>query len=114
MTEVSTHPAAAGVPIAFAGVTKAYGSNTVLRGIDLDIVPGEFVALLGPSGCGKTTMLRCLAGLEALSGGRIVVAGRDVARGLPRWTRCPGSGAAAEEERGFLAAGRLITQSFGG
>lgn len=80
MTEVSTHPAAAGVPIAFAGVTKAYGSNTVLHGIDLDIVPGEFVALLGPSGCGKTTMLRCLAGLEAVSGGRIVVAGRDVAR----------------------------------
>src|SRR5690606_5733435 len=47
-------------------------------GIDLSIAPGEFVALLGPSGCGKTTMLRCLAGLEQLTGGRILVGGEDV------------------------------------
>lgn len=67
-----------GTPIVFEGVTKAYGDTTVLHGIDLDIAPGEFVALLGPSGCGKTTMLRCLAGLEQPTSGRILVGGEDV------------------------------------
>ena len=67
-----------GTPIVFEGVTKAYGDTTVLHGIDLSIAPGEFVALLGPSGCGKTTMLRCLAGLEQPTSGRILVGGDDV------------------------------------
>lgn len=68
-----------GTPIVFEGVTKSFGDTTVLHSIDLAVEPGEFVALLGPSGCGKTTMLRCLAGLEQLSGGRILVGGEDVA-----------------------------------
>ncbi len=71
-------PGQKGTPIVFEGVTKAYGETTVLHGIDLDITPGEFVALLGPSGCGKTTMLRCLAGLEQPTSGRILVGGDDV------------------------------------
>ena len=81
MADTATTEAAAerGTPIFFDGVTKAYGDTTVLHGIDLDVRPGEFVALLGPSGCGKTTMLRCLAGLEQVSGGRILVGGEDVA-----------------------------------
>jgi len=75
---MAEHTAGAGTRIVFDGVTKAYGDSAVLHGIDLEIEPGEFVALLGPSGCGKTTMLRCLAGLESLSGGRILLDDEDI------------------------------------
>ncbi|MBP2322055.1 sulfonate transport system ATP-binding protein [Kibdelosporangium banguiense] len=46
------------------GLTKRFGERTVLDRLDLDIAPGEFVALLGHSGCGKSTLLRVLAGLD--------------------------------------------------
>ena len=61
-----------------AGVTKAYGATTVLHGVDLELAPGELVCLLGPSGCGKTTALRCIAGLESVTGGSIEIGGQDV------------------------------------
>ena len=61
-------------------MTKSYGSHRALAGIDLDITPGEFVALLGPSGCGKTTALRALSGLELVDEGSILIDGVDVAR----------------------------------
>ena len=64
------------------GATKRFGSFTALEEVSFHIEPGEFVCFLGPSGCGKTTMLRCIAGLESLSSGRIVQAGRDIT-GLP-------------------------------
>ena len=54
-------------------VTKAFGKNEVLRGIDLDVHDGEVVVLLGPSGSGKTTFLRCINQLETIDGGRIWV-----------------------------------------
>jgi iron(III) transport system ATP-binding protein len=57
--------------INISGLTKRYGSNTIVDELDLTIEEGEFVVLLGPSGCGKTTTLRCLAGLETPEGGRI-------------------------------------------
>ncbi len=60
------------------GVIKRHGTTTVLHGVDLQIEPGEFFVLLGPSGSGKTTTLRILAGLESVSGGRVLMDGADV------------------------------------
>ncbi|WP_226781700.1 ABC transporter ATP-binding protein [Oceaniglobus trochenteri] len=65
------------------GVERAYGAVKVLKGIHLDIEPGEFVVLLGPSGCGKSTLLASIAGLDPVQGGEIRFDGRDVARDEP-------------------------------
>lgn len=56
--------------------TKRYGAVTALDGVDLSLERGRSLALLGPSGCGKTTLLRSIAGLETLDGGRIEVDGQ--------------------------------------
>jgi sulfonate transport system ATP-binding protein len=53
------------------GVEKSFGQNRVLRGIDLEIPAGQFIAIVGKSGCGKSTLLRLLVGLETASGGDI-------------------------------------------
>ncbi len=60
------------------GLTKAYDDIPALLPTDLSIDDGEFVVIVGPSGCGKSTLLRLIAGLEAPSSGRVVIAGRDV------------------------------------
>ena len=60
------------------GVSKAYGQNQVVHGIDLAVSSGQFVALLGPSGCGKTTTLRMIAGLEQPSAGDIFIRGKRI------------------------------------
>jgi ABC-type Fe3+/spermidine/putrescine transport system ATPase subunit len=57
----------------------SYGDVEAVKGISFSVRPGEFVTLLGPSGCGKTTTLRCIAGLEAPSGGVIRINGTEVA-----------------------------------
>ena len=63
-------------------VTKRFGDLVAVDNIDLEIVPGEFLALLGPSGCGKTTTLRMVAGFEEPTSGEIVIGGRN-AVGIP-------------------------------
>lgn len=60
------------------GLERSFGQYQALKGIDLSIAPGEFVALLGPSGCGKTTALNCLAGLLPLTGGEIRLGNRRI------------------------------------
>ena len=60
-------------------VPSAAGPVNILRGIDLDIEAGEAVGIVGPSGSGKTSLLMVLAGLERVSAGSIVLAGRPVA-----------------------------------
>ncbi|MBK6601381.1 MAG: sn-glycerol-3-phosphate ABC transporter ATP-binding protein UgpC [Betaproteobacteria bacterium] len=66
-----------------SGVTKRFGENTIVQGIDLVANPGEFIVLVGASGCGKSTILRMIAGLETVTEGRIMIKGRDVTHARP-------------------------------
>ncbi|MDD0811377.1 ATP-binding cassette domain-containing protein [Curvibacter sp. RS43] len=59
-------------------ITKRYRAQAVLRGIALDVAPGEFISLLGPSGCGKTTLLRILCGIESPDTGSLTLRGQDI------------------------------------
>lgn len=59
-------------------VHKKFGSNEVLKGIDLDVKSGEVIVILGPSGSGKSTFLRCINHLETMDQGHILVAGEQV------------------------------------
>lgn len=61
-----------------AGITKRFGNVTALNNVSLEIAPGELFFLLGGSGCGKTTLLRCIAGLESPTRGKIFFGERDV------------------------------------
>src|SRR5512136_1756294 len=70
--------------IQFQTVRKIYGKSTIVKDISLEIKDGEFMVLLGPSGCGKTTLLRCLAGLEHVDGGKVLIGERDVTDLAPR------------------------------
>src|SRR2546429_2592088 len=68
--------------LAASGVHKTYrtGAETVeaLRGIDLVVERGEFLAVMGPSGNGKTTLLNCLSGLDDVDAGTVLVEGEDI------------------------------------
>src|SRR5258705_6427409 len=64
--------------VVFEHVTKRYGEVTAVDDVSFRVAPAELVTLLGPSGCGKTTTLRMVAGLESVSGGRILIGETDV------------------------------------
>jgi multiple sugar transport system ATP-binding protein len=66
------------------GLNKSFGAVNVLTDINLSMAHGDFLVLLGPSGCGKSTLLNCIAGLETITSGRILIAGRDVTELPPK------------------------------
>jgi iron(III) transport system ATP-binding protein len=72
--------------IRIEGLHLSFGDTTVLAGIDMEILPGEFFAFLGPSGSGKSTLLRAIAGFGPRPEGRILIDGKDIAD-LPPWKR---------------------------
>ena len=59
-------------------VRKSYGAVEVLKGVNIEAQPGEFIALVGPSGCGKSTLLAMIAGLESVTSGEILIGDRMV------------------------------------
>jgi multiple sugar transport system ATP-binding protein len=63
---------------------KDYGNMTVIEDLNLDMADGEFTVFVGPSGCGKSTTLRMIAGLENVTGGQIMIDGRDVSQLEPK------------------------------
>jgi multiple sugar transport system ATP-binding protein len=69
--------------ITLRNVSKLFGEAQVIPSINLEINDGEFVVFVGPSGCGKSTLLRLIAGLEDVSGGQILIDGKDVTPNAP-------------------------------
>ena len=85
-TKLSPTEARAGVALTLRGLGKRYGPRDVLRNTQLQIEPGQFVAIVGRSGCGKSTLLRLVAGLETPSTGSVLVDGQPLT-GLSDSTR---------------------------
>ena len=94
-TPVSTNGGGTAQPLLLSELRKTFLARgrepfEAVKGINLDIRPGELVALLGPSGCGKTTTLRMIAGIETVTAGDIKIGDR-VGQNLPpgkRNVRC--------------------------
>ena len=76
--------------IVLKGIDKFYGSNHVLKNLNLSIEDGDFMTLLGPSGCGKTTTLRVIAGLEKPQGGTVHIDNREIINAKEQFFEAPG------------------------
>ena len=73
--------------IQISALRKSFGTNEVLKGIDLNVAPGEVIAIIGKSGSGKSTLLRCINGLETFQSGSIAVQGQALKHGDPEVLR---------------------------
>lgn len=78
MTAADTPNAAQAPLISVQGLRKSFGSHEVLKGIDLDVAPGEVLTIIGASGSGKSTLLRCLNLLETPDAGHVWFGGQDL------------------------------------
>ncbi len=85
------------------GLHTYYGASHILRGVDLDVVPGQAIGLMGRNGMGKTTLIRTLLGLIAPRQGQILLDGVDAAR-LPPHARARAGIATVPEGRGVFAS----------
>ena len=72
--------------VSLKAVEKRFAGHHAVRGIDLDIAAGEFIAIMGPSGCGKSTTLRLIAGLDEPTAGEIHIGGHSM-KGVPAHQR---------------------------
>jgi ABC-type polar amino acid transport system ATPase subunit len=102
-------PPGAGTPLlAVDGVVKRYGAETVLDRVSLSVATGQVMVVIGPSGSGKSTLLRCVARLEAIQRGRILIDGSLASLG----TEEPADGRRAEALRGSHHDVGMVFQSF--
>src|SRR3954471_22745150 len=75
-------PPSAGAVLTVRGIRRTFEAELApvraLRGVELDVFPGEFVAVMGPSGCGKSTLLNLVSGLDLADEGEITIAGEEI------------------------------------
>ena len=76
-----SEPTSAGPIVSVKALRKSFGKNEVLKGIDLEVQPGEVIAIIGKSGSGKSTLLRCVNGLEVFQQGTLHVQGQALEHG---------------------------------
>lgn len=86
-TAASTAKKGSAPLVRIEGLRKSFGSNEVLKGIDLEVQAGEVIAIIGKSGSGKSTLLRCINGLEIFQSGSLQVAGQPLLHHSPQGMR---------------------------
>jgi polar amino acid transport system ATP-binding protein len=95
--------------LSIKGLTKSFGERAVLRGVDLDVFPGDVVSIIGASGSGKTTLLRCIDLLEDFQGGEILLDGEPMGFAVSGDRRRRLSGRALARQRARIG---MVFQSY--